>query len=53
MPLTDQARRIAHAEGILGTNFDYLKNLMDEMGKLEIDDPYLTALWTAVERERG
>lgn len=52
LPLSDQAHRIAHAEGLLGTNYEYLANLMAEMAKLGIEDPYLTALWAAVEKRR-
>lgn len=53
LPLDVQAARIAHATGILGTNYDYLKNLMEEMAKLGIEDPYLNTLWDEVRFLRG
>lgn len=53
LPLAEQAQRIAHAEGLLGTNHEYLASLMKEMAALNIEDPYLTALWAAVEAERS
>lgn len=46
IPISDQARMIATAEGMLGTNFDYLASTYEHLSLLGIDDPYITDLYS-------
>lgn len=46
IPISDQARMIAHARGMLGTNFDYLAGTYEHLNLLGIDDPYITDLYS-------
>lgn len=48
IPLPDQAKMIACAEGFLGTNFDYLSDTFGHLKMLDIDDPYVTDLYDSV-----
>ena len=48
LPLEEQARMIAHAEGDLGSNFEYLDNLRAQLALLGIEDAYVTALYARV-----
>ncbi|MFT7028488.1 MAG: cation transport protein ChaC [Paracoccaceae bacterium] len=43
----EAARRIAFAEGSLGTNLDYLAQLVEHLGTLDIEDPEMTDLLAA------
>ncbi|GAB3053483.1 gamma-glutamylcyclotransferase [Intrasporangium mesophilum] len=51
LDLEEQARRIAHAEGPVGTNRDYLFRLADALRSHDLEDPYVTSLAARV-RER-
>ena len=48
IPLHNQAKMIARAEGILGTNFDYLSDTHEHLEFLGIDDIYVSDLYAAV-----
>jgi len=48
IPLHDQAKMIARAEGVLGPNFDYLLNTQEHLEILGIKDTYVSELYTAV-----
>jgi cation transport protein ChaC len=50
LPLDDAAARIARAEGVLGTNRQYLEQLLWQMEHLGLEDGYLQQLWTEVQR---
>jgi glutathione-specific gamma-glutamylcyclotransferase len=45
IPLHDQAGMIARAEGIFGTNFDYLRNTHERLELLGIEDTYVSDLY--------
>jgi len=53
IPLAEQSARIARAEGMLGTNFDYLDNTFRHLALLKIDDLYINALHDAATSLRG
>jgi cation transport protein ChaC len=44
IPIPDQARMIAHAEGLLGSNFDYLADTYAHLTLLGVEDTYITDL---------
>jgi cation transport protein ChaC len=48
VPLAEQARRIATAEGQAGNNRDYLYRCRAELQRLGVVDPYVEALFSAV-----
>jgi cation transport protein ChaC len=50
LPLQDAARMIARAEGVLGSNRQYLEQLVQQLAHLGIADPYLEQL---LEQVRG
>ena len=49
----ERASRIAVAEGRLGTNREYLENLLDSLHALGIDDPDMTELLRMVREAAG
>ncbi|SDW43188.1 cation transport protein ChaC [Albimonas donghaensis] len=49
----ERASRIAVAEGRLGTNREYLENLLDSLHALGIDDPEMTELLRMVREAAG
>ena len=53
IPLRDQAGMIARAQGLFGSNFDYLSDLREHLILLGIDDPYVSALHAAADALRG
>lgn len=53
IPLPDQARMIARAAGVLGSNFDYLSNTHEHLELLGIDDNYVAELRAAAGSIRG
>lgn len=50
LPLDDAAERIARAEGVLGTNRQYLEQLVWQMEHLGLEDDYLQQLRAEVQR---
>lgn len=48
LPLDEQARMIAHAEGDLGSNFEYLDNMHAQLSLLGIEDAQVNALYARV-----
>ncbi len=48
LPIEDQARRIAVAEGQSGNNRDYLYRCHAELRRMGVADPYVEALFSAV-----
>lgn len=48
LPVAEQARRIAHAEGQAGNNRDYLYRCHAELQRMGVADPYVEALFSAV-----
>jgi cation transport protein ChaC len=48
IPLEEQARMIAIAQGFLGTNVDYLANVRAHLHHLGVCDSYVDALWSLV-----
>lgn len=48
LPLDEQARRIAAAEGHTGNNRDYLYRCHAELRRMGVADPYVEALFSAV-----
>lgn len=48
LPLAEQARRIAHAQGTRGPNHDYLFNTLARLESLQIDDAQMAQLAAAV-----
>ena len=54
IPIEEQARMIARAEGFVGTNFDYLSDTHRHLAILGIEDAYISDLLSRVEalRER-
>ncbi|SMX40492.1 gamma-glutamylcyclotransferase [Maliponia aquimaris] len=53
IPLRDQARMIAQAQGLFGSNFDYLSDLHDHLEVLGIKDPYVSGLFAAAQALRS
>jgi cation transport protein ChaC len=53
IPLDEQARMIAVAEGLLGTNFAYLDNMHAHLSALNVSDPYVDDLFARVTALRG
>ncbi|BCW90078.1 Glutathione-specific gamma-glutamylcyclotransferase [Alphaproteobacteria bacterium SO-S41] len=53
VPLAEQARRIATAEGQAGNNRDYLYRCRGELQRMGVDDPYVEALFSAVTKLTG
>ena len=49
LPLSESAAIIAAAAGQLGRNLDYLRQLDQQLLRLGIADPYIHALWAAVQ----
>ncbi|MGR3455203.1 gamma-glutamylcyclotransferase [Pseudooceanicola sp.] len=49
----ETVRCIATGEGIRGTSYDYLKNVLDHFEELRIEDPELSALLDEVQRLRS
>ncbi len=50
----EQAHRMAHAQGFLGSGFEYLENVVHQLVAVGIDDPGITALYArAVELREG
>lgn len=47
IPLQDQAAMIAKAEGMLGSNFDYLADTQKHLALLAIEDAYVAKLFAA------
>ena len=52
MPRPDRARLLAVAEGILGTNFGYLENMLDQLAALGLKDPEMSELHAMVVEAR-
>jgi cation transport protein ChaC len=48
MPLADTAAIIAVAAGAIGSNREYLQQMVAQLQALQIRDPYVEALWCAV-----
>ena len=48
IPIAEQARMIAKAEGMLGSNAEYLTETRERLALLDLDDPYITDLCTRV-----
>jgi len=46
IPASDQARMIACAEGLLGSNFDYLADTHQHLDLLGIDDAYIVDIYS-------
>ncbi|MFT3809311.1 MAG: gamma-glutamylcyclotransferase [Micropepsaceae bacterium] len=53
LPLDEQARRIAMAEGQAGNNRDYLYRCHAELKRMGVADPYVEALFSAVTEITG
>ncbi|MEO1000061.1 MAG: gamma-glutamylcyclotransferase [Pseudomonadota bacterium] len=53
IPLAEQARMIAAAEGFIGTNFDYLADTHARLALLGIEDPYIAELHAQAETLRS
>ncbi len=53
LPLDEQARRIAAAEGQAGNNRDYLYRCHAELKRMGVADPYVEALFSAVTEITG
>ena len=53
LPLDEQARRIATAEGQAGNNRDYLYRCHAELKRMGVADPYVEALFSAVTEITG
>lgn len=53
LPLAEQARRIAAAEGQAGNNRDYLYRCHAELKRMGVADPYVEALFSAVTEITG
>ena len=53
LPRPERARRIATAEGRLGTNREYLENLLDSLHALGIEDPEMMELLAMVRAAAG
>lgn len=53
LPLAQQARMIARAEGMLGRNIDYLTDLYDHLELLGVEDPYVSDLHALTRAEQG
>ncbi len=53
IPLAEQARMIAIAEGMLGTNFDYLSDTHSHLETMNIHDGYVSELFGAVRQLRA
>ncbi len=49
LPLAESAAIIASAEGVIGRNRDYLRQLDAQLICLGLDDPYVHRLWAAVQ----
>lgn len=48
IPLGQQARMIAEAEGLIGTNFAYLDDMRRHLALLDVADPYVEDLYARV-----
>ena len=48
MPLADKADMVVKAAGIRGSNFDYVTDTYEDLKRIGVDDPAVTALWEAV-----
>ncbi|MEC7764265.1 MAG: gamma-glutamylcyclotransferase [Pseudomonadota bacterium] len=48
IPMDQQARMIAVAEGMIGTNFEYLDNMRRHLAMLNLRDPYVDDLYERV-----
>ena len=48
IPAQTQAKMIAGAKGLLGTNFDYLSDTYRRLEHLDIEDTYISELYKAV-----
>jgi cation transport protein ChaC len=53
LPIDEQARRIAQAEGQAGNNRDYLYRCHAELQRMGVADPYVEALFSAVTKLTG
>lgn len=53
IPRQQQAKMIAHASGVFGTNLDYLLDLHENLQYLGIKDPYVSALHADIEALRS
>ena len=51
--LQDQAKMIARAKGMFGTNFDYLSDMHEHLEFLGIEDAYVSSLYAATNALRG
>ncbi len=49
LPIDQTAAMIAQASGMLGTNREYLEQLATQLGRLEIEDAYLSSLLQRVQ----
>jgi len=52
LSLNEKAKRIAFAEGDMGTNRDYLYNTVEHLRELNINDAYLEELYSKVKQLR-
>jgi len=50
LPLERRAALVAQGRGQIGTSYDYLQRLMEELAKLNVSDPALDALYDASRR---
>lgn len=53
IPQPQQARMIARAKGLFGSNFDYLSDLHRQLDRLGVADPHVSALYDATLALRG
>ena len=53
IPIEEQARMIAHAEGLLGRSFDYLDNIKRHLDEMGIADTYIDRLHALATAERA
>lgn len=53
IPIEEQARMIAHAEGLLGRSFDYLDNVKRHLDEMGIADDYIDRLHVLATAERA
>lgn len=53
IPLEHQAKMIARAKGLFGSNFDYLSDLHERLDFLGLEDPYVSELYAATDALRS
>jgi cation transport protein ChaC len=53
MLLDQKANMAVKAAGIRGSNFDYVRDTYEGLKTVGVDDPAVTALWTAIKKHPG